>query len=300
MSIRLLPCAGLLAFTAGFAASTNADVESYAAGYQFNHRQTGSQVDLYACSFFWGVNSQPGDATTASVVSALGNAYEGIEVVPGIFQGGSLFTDPAEMFTEFPLGTYSLLVDGGSLGYQDGDVELPDPIHFPDTVPMFDPSQVAEYEAIDSSNDYTFRINSFTSSGNENITYLVIDSFPSTARVYLGFPGAGDTSHTVPAGTMRLNRRFTATLYFLGQQRTDNAGFVDAPGTSLAWYSTSIQLRTGDCPPDYNGDAFVDFFDYLDFVEGFESGDPDADFNGDGFMDFFDYTDFVFGFENGC
>jgi hypothetical protein len=64
--------------------------------------------------------------------------------------------------------------------------------------------------------------------------------------------------------------------------------------------STSIQLRTGECPPDFNGDGFVDFFDYLDFVEGFEAGDPDADFNGDGFLDFFDYTDFVYGFENGC
>ena len=58
------------------------------------------------------------------------------------------------------------------------------------------------------------------------------------------------------------------------------------------------------CPADFNGDGFMDFFDYDDFVSCFEgSGCPDgrtADFNGDGFADFFDYDDFVSAFEVGC
>jgi hypothetical protein len=57
------------------------------------------------------------------------------------------------------------------------------------------------------------------------------------------------------------------------------------------------------CAADFNGDGFVDFFDYDDFVACFEgSGAPgcDADFNGDGFTDFFDYDDFVLAFETGC
>ena len=54
---------------------------------------------------------------------------------------------------------------------------------------------------------------------------------------------------------------------------------------------------------DFNGDGFVDFFDFLDYVTCFE-GDPcppgtDADFNRDGFVDFFDYLDFVTAFEGG-
>jgi hypothetical protein len=51
---------------------------------------------------------------------------------------------------------------------------------------------------------------------------------------------------------------------------------------------------------DHNGDGFVDFFDYDQFVTDFENGQLVADFNGDGFLDFFDFDDFVGAFEAGC
>jgi hypothetical protein len=57
------------------------------------------------------------------------------------------------------------------------------------------------------------------------------------------------------------------------------------------------------CLADFNGDGFIDFFDYADYVGCFETGlcgGGSADFNGDGFVDFFDYGDFVTAFETGC
>jgi predicted outer membrane repeat protein len=58
------------------------------------------------------------------------------------------------------------------------------------------------------------------------------------------------------------------------------------------------------CPPDFNGDGFLDFFDYDDYVTCFEGGacppGKTADFNNDGFTDFFDYDEFVTAFEIGC
>ncbi len=54
------------------------------------------------------------------------------------------------------------------------------------------------------------------------------------------------------------------------------------------------------CPADFNGDATVDFFDYLDFVDAFSANDPSADFNQDATIDFFDYLDFVDAFSGGC
>lgn len=65
---------------------------------------------------------------------------------------------------------------------------------------------------------------------------------------------------------------------------------------------------TGDieppCAADFNGDGFLDFFDFDDFVVCFEGGacppGRSGDFNGDGFADFFDYDDFVAAFEAGC
>jgi hypothetical protein len=54
------------------------------------------------------------------------------------------------------------------------------------------------------------------------------------------------------------------------------------------------------CPADFNRDGSVDFFDYLDFVQAFDSEDPTADFNGDNTVDFFDYLDFVAAFDTEC
>jgi hypothetical protein len=54
------------------------------------------------------------------------------------------------------------------------------------------------------------------------------------------------------------------------------------------------------CPADFNCDAGIDFFDYLDFVAAFSGEEPAADFNADTVIDFFDYLDFVAAFSGGC
>ncbi len=94
-------------------------------------------------------------------------------------------------------------------------------------------------------------------------------------------------------------------------------GWALLPTSSDGWrWSTSesalIELRPRldvtftmpTCPPDFNADGFVDFFDYDAFVEAYELGDPAAnpspDFNTDGFLDFFDYDAFVEAYETGC
>jgi probable HAF family extracellular repeat protein len=77
---------------------------------------------------------------------------------------------------------------------------------------------------------------------------------------------------------------------------------INPSGNTEGWVAT-LPAQGGNCPADFNGDGFLDFFDYDDFVACFEgSGTPgcDADFNGDGFVDFFDYDDFVGAFEQGC
>lgn len=59
-------------------------------------------------------------------------------------------------------------------------------------------------------------------------------------------------------------------------------------------------FNTRPCPADFNGDGFLDFTDFDDFVTAFEGGSPSSDFNGDGFLDFTDFDDFVAAFEGGC
>jgi hypothetical protein len=95
---------------------------------------------------------------------------------------------------------------------------------------------------------------------------------------------------------------------------TGAALLVDSPEVTTTYFAS----WTGDCGdsacasvtvsvangPDFNGDGFVDFFDYDDFVACYEGvtcpPGIDADFNGDGFVDFFDYDDFVVAYEEGC
>ncbi|XVJ59383.1 MAG: hypothetical protein HEQ23_08250 [Tepidisphaera sp.] len=74
-------------------------------------------------------------------------------------------------------------------------------------------------------------------------------------------------------------------------------------GSGFENYWLRIDAQSA-CPADFNGDAFIDFFDYTDFVGCFEGdlcpGGRTADFNGDDFVDFFDYSNFVQAFEAGC
>ncbi|QOI99213.1 MAG: hypothetical protein HRU70_01390 [Phycisphaeraceae bacterium] len=55
-----------------------------------------------------------------------------------------------------------------------------------------------------------------------------------------------------------------------------------------------------DCPADFNGDGFIDFFDLNLFFEAFDAGAVTADFNADGFIDFFDLDLYIEAFEAGC
>ena len=76
----------------------------------------------------------------------------------------------------------------------------------------------------------------------------------------------------------------------------DLTGDLKVNADDLAEFYTIL----GTCSVDFNLDGFIDFFDYDDFVAGFESGNTLTDFNNDGFLDFFDYDDYVAAFESGC
>lgn len=74
----------------------------------------------------------------------------------------------------------------------------------------------------------------------------------------------------------------------------DNAGGV----------SVLMEQVSPWCEPDFNGDGFVDIFDFNAFVTCFEGGEcpngQSADVNGDGFVDIYDFNEFVYAFERGC
>jgi hypothetical protein len=92
---------------------------------------------------------------------------------------------------------------------------------------------------------------------------------------------------------------------FAGRQIT-SISFSNAQSTvpGIGIYAVTVRDPGQTCRADFNGDDFLDFFDYGDYVFCFETGEcppgKTADFNGDDFVDFFDYLDFVTAFETGC
>ena len=122
---------------------------------------------------------------------------------------------------------------------------------------------------------------------------------PLTAWVWHADTGIQDLSATlgVPAGVALSAAHGVSRdgRYIVGAAR-NAAGYLEA---------FLVDTRaTPACRPDFNADGFLDFFDYDQFVDCFETGicppGASADFNGDGFADFFDYDDFVTAFEAGC
>ena len=70
------------------------------------------------------------------------------------------------------------------------------------------------------------------------------------------------------------------------------------PPLRVIYTDTTITLS--NCAADFNNDATVDLFDYLDFVAAFAANQSIADFNDDTVIDFFDYLDFIQAFSAGC
>ncbi len=75
-------------------------------------------------------------------------------------------------------------------------------------------------------------------------------------------------------------------------------------GAEVSAAAEWVRDNLASCRADFDGDGFVDFFDFDAFAGCFEGGTcPDgrtADFDGDGFVDFFDFDAFVAAFEQGC
>ncbi|MCC6678102.1 MAG: hypothetical protein IT436_13255 [Phycisphaerales bacterium] len=68
-----------------------------------------------------------------------------------------------------------------------------------------------------------------------------------------------------------------------------------ARGVQFGW-----RLVLPRCRADLNGDGLVDFADYLEFLNYYDTQDPRADFNMDGLVDFGDYLEFLNHYDAGC
>ncbi len=131
--------------------------------------------------------------------------------------------------------------------------------------------------------------------GNNGASWVNLETVGPTGPEVRG--GWNLKSFRVPAAqaTSQFRIRFVASD--VGTGSVVEAA-VDAVNLS------ALDCTPPSCPADFNGDGFLDFFDYDSFVNCFETGvcppGKTADFNSDGFADFFDYDAYVLAYEVGC
>jgi hypothetical protein len=139
-----------------------------------------------------------------------------------------------------------------------------------------------------------------TRSGVTTINTCANTNFDSKIGIYLGTCPTGPNSAITcnnDACDLLSSISFNATAGQIYTLRV--GGFVGNAGSG-----TITIIPPPPCRVDFNDDGFLDFFDFDDFVNCFESEicppGKTADYNNDDFVDFFDFDDFVTDFSNGC
>jgi len=124
-----------------------------------------------------------------------------------------------------------------------------------------------------------------TSSNTTNYTIKIATNAALTSPILS--QTIASTTFNVPSGLLS-----DCTTYYWGVVANGTGGNTNSTPASRSFSTRSAA--------DYNGDGFLDFTDFDEFVTGFEAGDTAADFNNDGFIDFTDFDEFVLAFEAGC
>ena len=128
--------------------------------------------------------------------------------------------------------------------------------------------------------------------------------YTHTFKNLTGFAVNAGTAVRVPANTANIRVTRNGVAHPFAYNAAIGAVTIAATSLETGVNAVTRYEVSTRCPADFNGDGFVDGFDYDDFVACFE-GDPcvpggTADFNADGFVDGFDYDDFVAAFEGSC
>jgi len=221
---------------------------TYGLFYQVNNLQT---TATSADPYFWSASLRwfgvAGDLTAGTVLTPepASTLYDMNEVAPGAFLYETGSNSEAEMLSGLPTGVYTFNVSGGSLGTDTGIATMPDPIHWPSDVPLFDEATFASFTTVDAAAPLTLGFNTFTTSAPIGFTFLVISQDSNFAQPVAQNVSTSETSFEVPAGTLLPNTHYTIVLYFITLTYTPSASFGGSQSYSGANYVTQAALFTG-------------------------------------------------------
>ena len=138
--------------------------------------------------------------------------------------------------------------------------------------------------------DIVLEVNASTTNANPSVSYQWRRKNEFGAPVNLVEGDGGGRYVGVGTRTLRIDNSTC------GDSGEYDCLATDACGS----FPSEAALLTVNTPADFNGDGFLTFEDFDEFVAAFEAGEAGADFNGDGFLTFEDFDSYVLTFESGC
>jgi hypothetical protein len=137
---------------------------------------------------------------------------------------------------------------------------------------------------------------------------VALTIFPETKLTSVVLMGLGSNTHWVDGGVPRRlvlpvsQEGAVATAMLPTDENLLPLGFymLFAMVDDIPSAARIVQVSAAVCYPDFTGDGALDLFDFLAFVNAFNTDDPVADCDGDGDLDLFDFLCFVNAFNSGC
>jgi hypothetical protein len=253
---------------------TSASAPTVASGYAFATRVIAQDAADLAVA----LNATPGPMGTVTLAQADSLTY---------VYFSSFYTNEAQWLSDWPAGTYLIAIDGGTAGALGGTLSRPSNLPYPSEIPAFDPGTWNAMQAMDSTQDFEFGLNTFSGPPPANLAIAFITIFDRLTgdEVYNDLFFASQGSYSLPAGALMSDHEYQATLYFSSRMVTTNGGLGGANGTVGVDFVTTAPLRTiRDCVADVDDgtgtgvrDGGVGIEDLLFYLFLYDLGDLRAD-----------------------
>ncbi len=191
-----------------------------------------------------------GPQITAASITPPGGAPQNLTAAPfgGFLAFNQSFTQPAALDAAFPAGTYLLRFTQS--GQPERQINLPLPASAP-PVPQIANHNAAQ--AVNPAQDFTLRWNAFTgATAQDGLSLVVTETNLTGGTVVFQAPDfcvprelpPTATSVVIPAGTLKSNRTYQATLTFFKQGYSSTNAVPEMAGAAGVVRSTDFTLRT--------------------------------------------------------
>ncbi len=213
------------------------------------------------------------------------------------------YADRSQLLAEFPEGEYFFDFGEGTQPFSFGSIYR-GPSLFSPQPPGFIGGTFEACQAIDSTQDLTLRLTTFTPSqgATTSSTLVVAFSLPEFQQVFIVFGPPSLSQVTVPAGSLPPDKQ---VLFYLGHFNRSDLPPENGPTRSIGFdyytliYGATLPAGGTTCPADFNQDGGIDGADVDAFYAAWEAGEDAADVNQDGGIDGSDVDTFFVAWENG-